>query len=117
MPERRIDLGGGAGRRARRPVVAALHLVPAAALGDLDARRSRTDVLVVGDDDDARTVVLDLVDGIPDLRAFDAGSLANALGARGLRRGAARPSTSVTRARDRCASKASGTAAPRDHAR
>ena len=37
-------------------------------------------MLVVGDDDDARAIVLDLIDGIPDLRAFDAGSLANAVG-------------------------------------
>ena len=37
-------------------------------------------MLVVGDDDDARATVLDLIDGIPDLRAFDAGSLENAVG-------------------------------------
>jgi predicted dinucleotide-binding enzyme len=37
-------------------------------------------VIVVGDDDDARTAVLDLAIGIPDLRAFDGGSLANAIG-------------------------------------
>ena len=60
--------------RPRRPapqVVAAFHLVPAAALGDLDHPLA-SDVLVVGDDDGARTLVLDLVDGIPDLRALDA---------------------------------------------
>ena len=37
-------------------------------------------MIVVGDDDAARTVVLDLVAGIPDLRAFDGGSLVNAVG-------------------------------------
>jgi predicted dinucleotide-binding enzyme len=35
---------------------------------------------VAGDDDAARDAVLDLVDSIPGLRAFDAGSLANAAG-------------------------------------
>lgn len=60
-------------------VVAAFHLVPASALADLDAPLE-SDVIVVGDDDAARTTVLDLVVGIPDLRAFDGGSLANAVG-------------------------------------
>lgn len=60
-------------------VVAAFHLVPAAALADLDAPLE-SDVIVVGDDDPARTTVLDLVVGIPDLRAFDGGSLVNAVG-------------------------------------
>jgi NADPH-dependent F420 reductase len=60
-------------------VVAALQHIPAAALGDLD-HDIESDVLVVGDDDHARTTVLDLIDGIPGLRAFDAGSLANARG-------------------------------------
>lgn len=60
-------------------VVAALQHIPAAALGDLD-RDLESDVLVAADDDDARTTVLDLIDSIPGLRAFDAGSLANAHG-------------------------------------
>ena len=60
-------------------VVAAFHLVPAAALADLD-HPLESDVIVCGDDDDARRLVLDLVVGIPDLRAFDGGSLVNALG-------------------------------------
>jgi 8-hydroxy-5-deazaflavin:NADPH oxidoreductase len=60
-------------------VVAAFHLVPAAALGALDQRLT-SDVLVVGDDDGARTQVLDLVVTIPNLRAFDGGSLRNAVG-------------------------------------
>jgi NADPH-dependent F420 reductase len=59
-------------------VVAAFHLVPAAALADLDHHLT-SDVLVVGEET-ARNTVLDLVDGIPDLRGLDAGSLANALG-------------------------------------
>jgi len=60
-------------------VVAAFHLVPAAALADLD-HPLESDVIVCADDDDARRVVLDLVVGIPDLRAFDGGSLVNAIG-------------------------------------
>jgi NADPH-dependent F420 reductase len=59
-------------------VVAAFHLVPAAALADLDHHLT-SDVLVVGEET-ARATVLDLIDGIPDLRALDAGPLANALG-------------------------------------
>ena len=60
-------------------VVAALQHVPARALGDLDGDLD-SDVLVAGDDDKARTLVLDLIDEIPGLRAFDAGSLRNARG-------------------------------------
>jgi NADPH-dependent F420 reductase len=59
-------------------VVAAFHLVPAAALADI-SHPLVGDVLVVGDDV-GRPTVLDLVDAIPDLRALDAGPLANALG-------------------------------------
>jgi 8-hydroxy-5-deazaflavin:NADPH oxidoreductase len=59
-------------------VVAAFHLVPAAALAGLDHHLT-SDVLVVGEET-ARTTVLDLVDAIPDLRGLDAGPLANALG-------------------------------------
>jgi 8-hydroxy-5-deazaflavin:NADPH oxidoreductase len=60
-------------------VVAAFHLVPAAALGDLD-HAIDSDVIVCADDDDARATVLDLVAHIPDLRGFDGGSLANSVG-------------------------------------
>jgi NADPH-dependent F420 reductase len=63
----------------RAQVVAALQHVPAAGLADLDHPLA-SDVLVAGDDPDARTEVLDLIDGIDGLRALDAGSLANALG-------------------------------------
>jgi NADPH-dependent F420 reductase len=60
-------------------VVAAFQHVPAAAFGDLD-HPMESDVVVCADDDDARSTVLDLIAGIPNLRAFDGGSLANALG-------------------------------------
>ena len=60
-------------------VAAAFHLVPAVALGDVD-HAIDSDVIVCADDDDARTTVLDLVMQIPNLRGFDGGSLANAVG-------------------------------------
>lgn len=60
-------------------VVAAFHLIPASELEHLDHELT-SDVLVAGDDDAARTMVMDIIDAIPGLRAFDAGSLANAMG-------------------------------------
>jgi NADPH-dependent F420 reductase len=60
-------------------VVAAFHHVPAKAMAAID-QPLHGDVLVASDDDDARVAVLDLVDGLPDLRGLDAGPLANALG-------------------------------------
>jgi NADPH-dependent F420 reductase len=60
-------------------VVAAFHLTPASELADLDHELG-SDVLVVADDDAARETVMDLAETIPHLRAFDAGSLANAMG-------------------------------------
>jgi NADPH-dependent F420 reductase len=60
-------------------VVAALQHIPAADLEDLDHPLS-CDVMVASDHDAARETVLALVDAIPGLRAFDAGSLANAAG-------------------------------------
>jgi 8-hydroxy-5-deazaflavin:NADPH oxidoreductase len=60
-------------------VVAALQHVPALALGDLDHELA-TDVVVCADDDAARQLVIDLLDTIPGVRAFDGGSLANAAG-------------------------------------
>ncbi len=60
-------------------VAAAFHLIPAAALGDLD-HTIDSDVIVCAADDDASTTVLDLVNHIPNLRGFDGGSLANAVG-------------------------------------
>jgi len=60
-------------------VVAAFQHVPAEALGHLD-QPLESDVVVCADDDDARRQVLALVASLPNLRAFDGGSLANALG-------------------------------------
>jgi len=60
-------------------VVAAFQHIPAAAFAALDAP-IESDVIVCGDDDGARTEVLGLVAGIPVLRAFDGGSLVNAIG-------------------------------------
>jgi NADPH-dependent F420 reductase len=60
-------------------VVAAFQHVPAAAFAALD-QPIESDVIVCGDDDAARDVVLGLVAGIPVLRAFDGGSLVNAIG-------------------------------------
>jgi len=63
----------------RGRIVAAFQHVPAAAFADLD-QPLESDVIVCGDDDPARELVLDLVVGLPDLRGFDGGSLANAIG-------------------------------------
>ncbi len=60
-------------------IATAFQHVPAAALGDLD-RDLDGDVVVCADDDTARARVIDLVSAIPNLRGFDAGSLANAIG-------------------------------------
>ena len=51
----------------------------AQALGDLD-EPLESDVIVCADDDDARREVLALVASLPNLRALDGGSLANANG-------------------------------------
>lgn len=60
-------------------VVAAFQHIPASTFAALD-KKMEGDVVVCGDDDDARNVVLDLVASMPDLRGFDAGSLVNAVG-------------------------------------
>lgn len=60
-------------------VTAAFHHVPAAVFADLDSPME-DDVTVVGDDDGAREVVIDLVGSIPGVRAFDGGSLYNSIG-------------------------------------
>ena len=60
-------------------VVAAFQHVPATAFARLD-EPLHSDIIVCGDDDDARSTVMELVESIPELRAFDGGSLANALG-------------------------------------
>jgi NADPH-dependent F420 reductase len=63
----------------RARVVTAFHLIPAAAFAALDTS-IESDVVVCGDDDTARARLMDLVIEIPDLRAFDGGSLVNAVG-------------------------------------
>jgi NADPH-dependent F420 reductase len=71
-----------AAMQARVPdarVVAAFQHIPAEALVELDTP-IESDVIVCGDDDEARRTVMGLVRAIPNLRAFDAGSLANAVG-------------------------------------
>jgi NADPH-dependent F420 reductase len=60
-------------------VVAAFQHVPATAFAELD-EPIESDVIVCGDEDDARRSVLELVSSIPNLRGLDAGSLANAVG-------------------------------------
>jgi len=60
-------------------VVAAFQHVPAASFAALDTPLE-SDIVVCADDDDARDAVFELVADLPDLRAFDGGSLANAVG-------------------------------------
>lgn len=60
-------------------IVAAFQHIPAVAFSALDDPLE-CDVLVCADDDDARARVLDLVVSLPNLRGFDGGSLANAVG-------------------------------------
>jgi NADPH-dependent F420 reductase len=74
--------GESAAEEAARAVpaarwVASLHTVPAAELLRRDARVN-TDALVCADDDEARGAVIELLEGIPGLRAVDAGRLHNA---------------------------------------
>ena len=59
------------------PVVGAFHNLAAAKLADLDAELN-WDVPVVGDDEDAKSTVVDLTAELETLRALDAGPLANA---------------------------------------
>ncbi|MGZ4689059.1 MAG: NADPH-dependent F420 reductase [Acidimicrobiia bacterium] len=63
----------------RSQIVTAFHLVPAAEFADLD-KRMESDVVACGDDDDARATLMTIIESIPDLRAFDGGSLENAVG-------------------------------------
>jgi len=60
-------------------VAAAFQHIPAAALADLE-HPVEGDVVVCADDEGARDTVLELVTTMPDLRGFDGGSLANAIG-------------------------------------
>lgn len=63
----------------RSRVVTGFHLVPAAEFVQLD-RKMESDVVACGDDDEARRLLMDVISDIPDLRAFDGGSLENAVG-------------------------------------
>jgi NADPH-dependent F420 reductase len=63
----------------RSEVVTAFHLVPAAELEKLD-EKMESDVVACGNDDDARHALMEIISAIPDLRAFDGGSLENAVG-------------------------------------
>lgn len=59
------------------PVVGAFHNLAAKRLSNLDASLG-VDTLVVGDDPDAKTTVMEVADEIEGLRPVDAGGLANA---------------------------------------
>jgi NADPH-dependent F420 reductase len=63
----------------RSRVTTAFHLVPAAEFGALD-HEMESDVIVLGDDDEAVRTVMEITASIPRLRALDGGSLRNAVG-------------------------------------
>lgn len=63
----------------RSQVVTAFHLVPAAEFVNLD-EKMESDVVACGDDDGARATLMEIIAAIPNLRAFDGGSLENAVG-------------------------------------
>ena len=63
----------------RSRVVTAFHLVPAAEFADLN-HSMESDVVVLGDDDEAREALMEITASIPNLRALDGGSLRNAVG-------------------------------------
>ena len=63
----------------RSHVVTAFHLVPAAEFADLD-HTMESDVVVLGDQDAARSALMDDTSSIPNLRPLDGGSLRNAVG-------------------------------------
>jgi len=63
----------------RSRVCTAFHLVPAAEFGEIDHEMS-SDVIVLGDDDDAKATVMEITSSIPRLRPLDGGSLRNAVG-------------------------------------
>jgi 8-hydroxy-5-deazaflavin:NADPH oxidoreductase len=63
----------------RSQIVTAFHLVPAAELVNLE-QKMQSDVVACGDDDSARATLMEIIASIPDLRAFDGGSLENAVG-------------------------------------
>jgi hypothetical protein len=63
----------------RSRVCTAFHLVPAAEFADLD-HIMESDVVVLGDEDEARATLMDITSSIPNLRPLDGGSLRNAVG-------------------------------------
>ena len=63
----------------RSHVVTAFHLVPAAEFADLE-HIMESDVVVLGDQDDARSALMEITSSIPNLRPLDGGSLRNAVG-------------------------------------
>jgi len=63
----------------RSHVCTAFHLVPAAEFAALE-HVMESDVVVLGDQDDAKSTVMDITASIPDLRPLDGGSLRNAVG-------------------------------------
>jgi NADPH-dependent F420 reductase len=63
----------------RSQIVTAFHLVPAAEFADLE-HKMESDVVACGDDDTARAALMKIIESIPNLRAFDGGSLENAVG-------------------------------------
>ena len=63
----------------RSHVCTAFHLVPAAEFADLD-HTMESDVVVLGDQDDAKTTLMEITSSIPNLRPLDGGSLRNAVG-------------------------------------
>ncbi|HEX5614145.1 MAG TPA: NADPH-dependent F420 reductase [Acidimicrobiia bacterium] len=63
----------------RSRVVTAFHLVPAAEFAALD-HAMESDVVVLGDEDEAKQTLMDITSSIPNLRPLDGGSLRNAVG-------------------------------------
>jgi NADPH-dependent F420 reductase len=63
----------------RSHVCTAFHLVPAAEFAALD-HDMESDVVVLGDEDEAKATVMEITASIPDLRPLDGGSLRNAVG-------------------------------------
>ena len=63
----------------RSRVCTAFHLVPAAEFAAID-HEMESDVIVLGDDDEAKHTVMEITSSIPNLRPLDGGSLRNAVG-------------------------------------
>jgi NADPH-dependent F420 reductase len=63
----------------RSRVCTGFHLVPAAEFADLE-RVMESDVVVLGDEDEAKATLMEITESIPNLRPLDGGSLRNAVG-------------------------------------